>query len=573
MPPPSAFHHAVVTRLVCAVMSGSPWSIPLLPPRTLPGPAIVPAPSVYVALRVLQVAGFAVVIAALPLPLFELDRYTIPKELIVQLAALAAGVLCLASARRLSIVAVDVPLAAFLVLSAISAALATNGWLAFRAVGLSLAGATLFWCGRTLGRTGLSRPLLSALAMAIVLGAITGLIQAYGLVDSSLASLSRAPGGTFGNRNFMAHLVAIGLPLLLFVSLEARDTMRFSLGAAGVALASGALVLSRSRAAWLAAGVGSLFLIVEGLWVGRLWHDDRLRGRVLRLVGTGAAALILALAVPNRLNWRSDSPYLESLTGVTNYKEGSGRGRIIQYRNTLAMATKHPLLGVGPGNWPVYYPKFMSRGDPSYDADDIIPTNPWPSSDWMAIVSERGFPALVLLALVGLAMALGGWTRIRHSGSRPPELTDLTIVATLVAVAVVGSFDAVLVLPIPTFFAWTIIGALTSATKPIDEITLTSVSRRWVLGAAAVAGVLFIGRSVAQTAAMELYGTGKFVNMELASRLDPSNYRVHMLLGSAWLRSGRCDRARPHAQAALDLFPNHPAPSRILRSCGVRKPR
>ncbi len=553
-------------------MSGLPWSIPLSPPRTFPGPALVPAPSVYAALRVLQVAACAVVIAALPIPVFELDRYTIPKELIVQLAALAAGALCLASARRLSIVAVDIPLAAFLFLSAVSAAFATNGWLAFRALGLSLAGATLFWCGRTLGRTGLSRPLLMTLAVAIVLGAVTGLVQAYGLVDSSLASLSRAPGGTFGNRNFMAHLVAIGLPLLLFLSIEARDTLRFSLGAAGVALASGALVLSRSRAAYLAAAVGSLFLIVEGLWVGRLWHDERLRGRVLRLVGIAVGALMLALVLPNRLNWRSDSPYLESLTGVTNYKEGSGRGRIIQYRNTLTMAAKHPLLGVGPGNWPVHYPTFMSRGDPSYDADDIIPTNPWPSSDWMAVVSERGVPALLLLALIGVAMALGGWTRIRHSSSRPPELTDLTIVATLLAVAVVGSLDAVLLLPTPTFFAWTVIGALTSATRPISEITLTSVSRRWGLGAAAVAGVLFVGRSVAQTAAMELYGTGGLANMELASRLDPGNYRVHMLLGSAWLRSGRCDRARLHAQAARKLFPNHPAPSRILRSCGVRKP-
>ncbi|HEY8258462.1 MAG TPA: O-antigen ligase family protein [Gemmatimonadales bacterium] len=538
-----------------------------------PGPAIVPAPSVHAALRVLQLAGLAVVIAALPLPIFELDRYTIPKELVVELAAFAAAALCLSSARRLSVVAVDVPIVGYLLLSILSAMLATNGWLAFRAVGVSLAGATLFWCGRTLGRTGLSRPLLIALAAAIVLGAGTGLIQAYGLLDSSLASMSRAPGGTFGNRNFMAHLVALGLPLLLFVSIEARDRVRFSLGAAGVALASGALVLSRSRAAWLGAAVGGLFLVVEGLWVGRLWADDRLRGRVLRLAGTAVAGLVLALALPNRLNWRSDSPYLESLTGVTNYKEGSGRGRVIQYGNTLKMAARHPLLGVGPGNWPVYYPEYMSRGDPSFDADDIIPTNPWPSSDWMAIVSERGFPALLLLALVGAATALGAWTRVRHSGPRPPDLTDLTIVATLLALTVIGSFDAVLLLPVPTFFAWTIIGALASTAKPIGEITLTSVSRRWVLGAAAIVGVLFVGRSVAQTAAMELYGTGKIKRMELASRLDPGSYRIHMLLGSAWLKAGRCDRARPHAQAARKLFPNHPAPSRILRSCGVRKPR
>jgi len=59
-----------------------------------------------------------------------------------------------------------------------------------------------------------------------VLGALTGLAQAYGLINTNLASLSRAPGGTFGNRNFMAHLVAIGLPVLLYLAFEARSQAR-----------------------------------------------------------------------------------------------------------------------------------------------------------------------------------------------------------------------------------------------------------------------------------------------------------------------------------------------------------
>ncbi|MGH7499200.1 MAG: O-antigen ligase family protein [Gemmatimonadales bacterium] len=525
------------------------------------------------ALTVIQIAAAAIVIAALPYPLFELDRYTIPKELILETAALMAGLLCLASARRLSVMVVDAPIAGYLVLSTLSTILAANGWLAFRALGVSLAGATLFWCGRTLTRAGLRRPLLAALAFAIVLGAVTALAQAYGLIDSSLASLSRAPGGTFGNRNFMAHLVALGLPLLLFLALEARDRVRFSLGAAGVALSAAALVLSRSRAAWLAAAIGGVFLVVEGLWIGGLWADTRLRRRVLQLTGVAVAGLVLALILPNRLNWRSESPYLDSLTGVTNYKEGSGRGRLIQYGNTIDMAVHHPVLGVGPGNWPVFYPRFMSAGDPSYDADDIIPTNPWPSGDWMAVASERGFLALILLALVGVSTALGAWTRLRHGSASQPALTDLTIVATMIALAVVGSFDAVLLLPVPTFFAAVIVGALAASARPIREVTLTSTSRRWALAVAAVAGLLFVGRGAAQTVAMSLYDTGKLRTMELAARVDPGSYRIHMLLGGIWLRAGKCDRARPHAQAAQELFPNHPAPTRILRSCGVRKLR
>ena len=531
------------------------------------------AGTIWAALLVLQASAVAVVLAALPYPLFELDRYTIPKELVLQVAALAAGLLCLASARRLTVFAVDALLAGFLFLSVLSTLLATNGWLAFRALGVSLAGVTLFWCARTVARAGSGAPLLLALAGAVVLGALTGLVQAYGLFDSGLASLSRAPGGTFGNRNFMAHLVTVGLPVLLLVTVCARTGWRVVLGAMGVAVAAAALVLSRSRAAWLGAGVCGVFLAVEGLWAGRLWAEDRLRRRVVRLASAAVAGLVLALVLPNRLNWRSDSPYLDSLKGVANYREGSGRGRMIQYGNTLRMAASHPLLGVGPGNWSVFYPKYMSPGDPSFDAGDIIPTNPWPSSDWMAVVAERGFLAFVLLALAVGSVAEGAWARVRRVAPSTPALTDLTIVATLLAVVVVGAFDAVSLLPVPTLFSWVIIGTLASSARPVREVVLTSRSRRALMAGGALVGALFVCRSAAQMAAMGLYSSGKRDAMELASRVDPGSYRIQMLLGKSWLERGRCDRARPHAEAARDLFPNHPAPARVLRACGGARKR
>src|SRR5512147_929573 len=236
------------------------------PPRFASGLAADASATTRLAAVVIQAAAFVIVLAALPYPVFELDRYTFPKELVLSVAALAATLLCLASARRLTVFVVDALLVAYLGVSAVSALLATNGWLAFRALGVSLAGAALFWCARTVARAGRGDALLKGLAAAVVLGALTGLAQAYGLVETNLASLSRAPGGTFGNRNFMAHLVAIGLPVLLYVALEARSRTRFAIGAVGVALAAAALVLSRSRAGWLGAAASGAFLAVEGLW-------------------------------------------------------------------------------------------------------------------------------------------------------------------------------------------------------------------------------------------------------------------------------------------------------------------
>jgi hypothetical protein len=209
----------------------------------------------------------------------------------------------------------------------------------------------------------------------------------------------------------------------------------------------------------------------------------------------------------------------------------------------------------------------MSPADPSFDADDDIPTNPWPSSDWMAMLAERGLPATLLLFAVGGSIALGAWARVRSGGRGPPAVGDLTTVATLIALFVVGAFDAVLLLPAPAFFAWTAIGALATSARPIREVILTPRGRRRLTIAAAVVGGVLLLHSISQVAAMVLAGSRSRERLELAAKVDPASYRIHMLLATAWRAGGRCDRARPHAERARELFPNHPAPNVVLRAC------
>jgi hypothetical protein len=170
-------------------------------------------------------------------------------------------------------------------------------------------------------------------------------------------------------------------------------------------------------------------------------------------------------------------------------------------------------------------------------------------------------------------VAAGAWARVRRGSPATPALSDLTIVATLLAVVVVGAFDAVILLPVPTLFCWVILGALTSPARPVREVLLTGRSRRALMAGGALVGALFLCRSAAQIAAMGLYSSGKRDAMERASRVDPGSYRIQMLLAKTWLERGQCDRARPHAEAARKLFPNHPAPARVLRACGGTRKR
>jgi O-antigen ligase len=159
--------------------------------------------------------------------------------------------------------------------------------------------------------------------------------------------------------------------------------------------------------------------------------------------------VIAALVLPNGLSWRSDSPYRDTVMDLTNYREGSGRGRLIQYRNSARLVRMDPVFGTGPGNWPVKYPLVTTRGDPSYAASDPMPTNPWPSSDWVAMLSERGLVAVLLLLAAFAAMGVTAMRRLRHPD---PALSRraIALLGVLAATIVTGAFDAVLLLAPPT---------------------------------------------------------------------------------------------------------------------------
>ncbi len=184
------------------------------------------------ALRILQVGAVAVVLAATPYKAFDLDRYFVPKELVLIVAAAVAALAVASRLVRISLTVVDLAMVLFLAAGFVSALGATNPWAAERALAISAAGAALFWCASALRRSGLARPLLISLATAVAVGALTAIAQAYGL-RTEYFSLNRAPGGTFGNRNFVAHLCAIGIPVLVYVTVTARRGYGVALGVFG----------------------------------------------------------------------------------------------------------------------------------------------------------------------------------------------------------------------------------------------------------------------------------------------------------------------------------------------------
>lgn len=529
------------------------------------------------ALILASVGALAVVLAVAPYKAFDLDRYFVPKELVVHVCATLAALVCVAGRRRLALSLTDAALAAFLIVSIASAALAQNVWVASRAVALSCSGAALFWVGGVVRRRGGARPLIAALALAIVVGAATSLMQTYG-VQSVYFSINRAPGGTFGNRNFVAHLCAIGFPVLVLCAMTARRSAAALACTAGVGVLAAVLMISRSRAAWLALLALATIVGCLALLARRRWMTGTRGRRSLWLAVGVAAGVGAAVLLPNQLNWKSDNPYLDSAAGLVNYKQGSGKGRLVQYANSLKLTRGDPILGVGPGNWPARYPAVASSGDPSMsDSNPGMTSNPWPSSDWVAFVSERGFLGAGLLLLVILGLGIRAVRDIASSrgaasaGGRDDErvLESLALVGVLVATVIVGSFDAVLLTAIPTLFVWLLAGVLAPPSR--EWFAWESGVREFAPALVIVLGSLAILHSALELSAMSAFASSSRLSaVTRAATLDPGDFQIRLRAAQDYLARGDCARARPNAQAARQLFPSSAAARRAVAACGSR---
>jgi O-antigen ligase len=516
---------------------------------TIELPAPTPRWNVRLALHLLQLGALVIVLVVTTLHAFELDRFFVPKELALHVTALLAAALVARASRD----RVEIFLAIFLLISAASGFFAQNSWLAMRAVAITGSSVLLFWSARRMREEGLAAPLLRGIALAVIATAVTSLLQTYGL-DIDFFSENRAPGGTLGNRNFIAHVAAFGFPVLLLTALRARRFFVWPIGAATVVAS---LVLTRSRAAWLAFGAVVLVLVVALFLSSALRRNSRVWRRLGAIVVLSAAGVAAVLVLPNSLRWRSDNPYLESMRRVADYQGGSGRGRLVQYEHSLRMAARHPILGVGAGNWAVLYPKFAARNDPSInDSEPGMTFNPWPSSDWIAVISERGFSAAIALGLVFLLLAVRGFRQLRRAIDVDEALGATALLGTIAGALITGMFDAVLLLAVPAFLVWTTLGALAPAGEfPRQRLIATLVI------AIALVGVV---RSTSQLIAMQIYVTrGDRASLVRAAQIDPGNFRLRLRLARGGARRQRCE----HARAALSLYPFSSSARAVTRGC------
>jgi O-antigen ligase len=251
------------------------------------------------------------------------------------------------------------------------------------------------------------RMLLRSVSASGAVGAVYGIAQYFGFDPFLPARAYQAgegpftivrPPGTLGHAVYFAGwLVFVVFCSLTLAQMEERAwSKRFVWSIASIAAI--AIVLSGTRAALLGLAGGVVALLISRTFrasVGLLVFSAAIVACIALLMSTPAGLKLRA-----RLHWSLD--------------DARGGARLLLWRDTLRMASTHPVLGFGPETFATEFPRFASidlaRAYPDFYHES-------PHNVFLDAAAGQGLlSALLLAGLCGLALYAAGRSRILAAG-------------------------------------------------------------------------------------------------------------------------------------------------------------
>ncbi|MGI9067123.1 MAG: O-antigen ligase family protein [Pyrinomonadaceae bacterium] len=179
--------------------------------------------------------------------------------------------------------------------------------------------------------------LLLAIAVSCLLS--LGALNDYrlGLLTVEGYRVAGVGEGIFGNSNDMAFYLVTIMPIAIVLIFAARGVARKVVLSLSVVLMMGAIVVTYSRGAFLGG------LVALGFLGWKLGRSNR-----LTVFALGALVLVTFLALaPGNYSLRILSIFVPSLDSVGS--SGARRGELFR---SLYVAIRHPVFGIGMGNYP-----------------------------------------------------------------------------------------------------------------------------------------------------------------------------------------------------------------------------
>ena len=227
------------------------------------------------------------------------------------------------------------------------------------------------------------------LTIIIVIGileAIFIMLQACGLHESRHLLFKFT--GSFFNPGLAGCFIACSLCILIYYLVTALQPLNKLFISAGTILLSCALILTNSRAGWLAAIIGISYI---------LWHSDNklIRQVKLHLRNSFIPKIIIISII------------LSGMMFFYQYKKSSADGRLFIWKVCLEMIEDKPLTGHGPGTFrskfPHYQAAFFTK-KPNSDYAFVAGNPSTPFNEYLSVLVTQGLVGFTLLIIILLTL-------------------------------------------------------------------------------------------------------------------------------------------------------------------------
>ncbi len=399
---------------------------------------------------------------------------------------------------------------------------------------------------------------------------------------------SNLPISTLGNPNFVAHYLEIIMPLTLVLLVVRRRRWERAVLMLAFGATASHMVLTTSRAGWLAMGVAFLFLFYKRQWQIK-WTSGLITTAVVGALLSPTVGLVL-----NHVYWGPDQTLYSSwsqigerswerLKSSFDGEDFSISQRRIIWSDTWALIEGQPWLGVGPGNYEMALPAYRTMAQ-HRNWEQLMGQRihvPYHAhNEYLEFWSESGvLGMLTMLWLLGALL----WTGHVYLRERLPGMVrtiTLGCVAGMIATLVHSVFSFNLQDPTPASHFWLLGGLMVAVNRgEVGESRLfvdISLSTRLRLALPVVLSVLFISLG-AYVGLSILFGDVHYARGHIKAERDghPNrailafreavkwrswDYKYHHALGLANLRVGRFAEAEEALRRAVQLHP-HNAPA------------
>jgi len=452
------------------------------------------------------------------------------------------------------------------------------------------------------------RRLLGAFALAGLVAALLGICQ-Y-LLEVKWVPQAVPPAATFANRNMAAQFMVVTIPLVAAFLLLSQRRLHVLLAVVALGFLGLFLFYTSTRSAWLA-------ITLEFLLLALLLGRDRFKWKLVPPLGAEKkkALVICAMVVfilinltPAGFQWQvgtafnrirqvllwsqprqvevsdqvgqisvEDASQARSAPATVPRRDSiSNRMRI--WRNTFRMGTEHALKGVGVGNFPVFYPRYVRSSvvDPLFtERGQAVRAH----NDYVQIFAELGvigifFLGWLLFALMKTSIALLGEETKGES-----RYLLMGVIVALGGFSVSAFWSFPFQMATPTFLFATYLGVLGGhdARRPLEsEESLHPTAFISLSSWAATAGIAFtlllllilipfqynrLRADEYHKRANTAFYAGVWADVisqaKKASQYYPGRKDFLSTVGSAYFEMGNTDTAIETIEEFLTVYPYH----------------